>query len=43
MIVIDLSTNPNNYKVGDLIEFRLDYIGVSRALHSKYIEKRIKS
>lgn len=37
MIVIDLSTNPNNYKVGDLIEFRLDYIGVSRALHSKYI------
>lgn len=42
MLVIDLHNNPKNYKVGDLIEFNLDYMGVLRLLNSKYIEKRIK-
>ena len=42
MFVIDLHENPLNYKIGDLIEFTMDYMGTLRILHSKYIEKRIK-
>lgn len=42
MFVIDLFENKRNYKVGDLIEFRLDYMGVLRILNSKYIEKKVK-
>ncbi len=43
MFVLDLAENSNNYKVGELIEFKLDYMGVLRVLNSKYIDKRIKS
>jgi predicted amino acid racemase len=42
MIVIDLGENKKNYKVGDLVEFKLDYMGLLRIMNSKYIEKRIK-
>lgn len=41
MIVIDLGTNEKNYKVGDLIEFELDYMGVLGVLNSNYIEKKV--
>ncbi|MCF8378613.1 MAG: alanine racemase [Bacteroidales bacterium] len=43
MIVIDLDENRKKYKVGDLIEFKLDYMGTLRILNSKYIEKKITS
>ena len=43
MIVIDLKNNPNNYKVGDLLEFNMDYMGLLRLMNSKYIEKRINN
>ena len=43
MIVIDLNKNKNKYKVGDLVEFKLDYMGILRIMNSKYIEKRIKN
>jgi len=43
MIVIDLGENRKKYKVGDLIEFKLDYMGTLRILNSKYIEKKIKT
>ncbi len=42
MIVVDLGDNKKNYKVGDLLEFKLDYMGTLRILNSKYIEKRVK-
>ena len=42
MIVIDLDENKKKYKVGDLIEFKLDYMGTLRILNSKYIEKKVK-
>jgi predicted amino acid racemase len=42
MIVIDLKTNPNKYKVGNLLEFHMDYMGILRLMNSKYIEKKIK-
>ncbi|TSA23410.1 alanine/ornithine racemase family PLP-dependent enzyme, partial [bacterium] len=43
MIVIDLEENRKKYKVGDLIELKLDYMGILRILNSKYIEKKIKN
>lgn len=43
MMAIDLKENRKNYKVGDLIEFRLNYLGVLRIMHSRYVEKRIHS
>ena len=41
MIVVDLDKNEKNYKVGDLIEFKMDYLGVLRILNSRYIDKKI--
>jgi predicted amino acid racemase len=43
MIVIDLGGNKKNYKVGDIIEFKLDYMGILRIMNSKYIEKKVKN
>ena len=43
MIVIDLDQNKKKYKVGDLVEFKLDYMGILRIMNSKYIEKRVKN
>lgn len=42
MLVLDLGENKRNYKVGDLIEFKMDYMGVLRVINSKYIQKRLK-
>jgi len=41
MLVFDLGENKMNYKVGDLLEFKLDYMGTLRVINSKYIDKRI--
>lgn len=41
MIVIDLGKNSKKYKVGDLIEFSLDYLGILRIMSSRYIDKKI--
>ncbi|MFL9838046.1 alanine racemase [Flavobacterium sp. ST-75] len=41
MVVLDLGENPKGYKVGDLVEFTMDYMGIVRIMNSKYIEKRI--
>ena len=43
MIVIDLGENKKKYKVGDLIEMELDYMGLLRIMSSKYIEKKVKN
>ncbi len=42
MLVIDLGENFKNYQVGDLLEFKMDYMGTLRIINSKYIEKRVK-
>ena len=42
MLVIDLGDNKKNYKVGDLLEFTMDYMGALRIINSKYIEKRVE-
>lgn len=42
MFVMDLGENKKNYKVGDLLEFNMDYMGTLRIISSNYIEKRVK-
>ena len=41
MVVLDLGENLENFKVGDQMEFTLDYMGIVRIMNSKYIEKRV--
>src|SRR5690606_25454409 len=41
MIVLDLGNNENRYKVGDTVEFTMDYMGIVRIMNSKYIEKKV--
>lgn len=42
MIVLDLGLNTKNKKVGDLIGFRLDYMGLLRVMNSTYIDKKVQ-
>jgi predicted amino acid racemase len=42
MLVIDLGENKKKYKVGDLLEFSMDYMGTLRVINSKYIDKKVK-
>ena len=42
MTVIDISYSKNNYKVGDLVSFNLQYMGALYLLNSNYIEKIIE-
>lgn len=41
MLVADMGKNLNNYKIGDIVSFKMDYMGAFRLMHSKYIEKRV--
>lgn len=43
MIILDLGNNDQKYKVGDLITFKLKYMGALALLNSFYIEKRIEN
>ncbi len=43
MIVVDLGDNEENFKVGDLLEFKMDYMGVLRIMNSRYVEKKLKA
>lgn len=42
MLVIDLKENNKNLKVGDFIEFKMDYMGILRLMNSNYIEKHLE-
>jgi predicted amino acid racemase len=42
MIVIDLGDNDRKRKVGDLINFKLKYMGALGILNSNYIEKTVE-
>ncbi len=39
MLVVDISNSENNYKIGDLISFKIRYMGALYLLNSNYIEK----
>lgn len=42
MLVLDLGKNEAKHKVGDMLRFRLKYMGALQLLNSDYIEKRIE-
>ena len=41
MTVIDIGDNDDDYKVGDILEFEMDYMGLLRLMNSRYIDKVI--
>jgi ornithine racemase len=41
MIVVDLGTKKPKYKTGDLIEFKLTYMGALHIMNSNYIDKKV--
>lgn len=41
MLVIDLNETRKKYKVGDVVSFKMKYMGALRIMNSKYIEKRL--
>jgi ornithine racemase len=41
MLVVDLGENPNRHKVGDKLQFHLDYMGTLRVINSRYIDKKV--
>ena len=41
MLVVDIGDSVRNYKVGDLVSFKLKYMGALGLLNSDYIEKRL--
>lgn len=42
MFVLDLGTNPKDLKVGNLIEFSMNYMGILRIMNSDYVDKRFE-
>ncbi|MFP4092682.1 MAG: alanine racemase [Cyclobacteriaceae bacterium] len=42
MLVLDLKKNQAGHKVGDILRFRLKYMGALQLLNSDYIEKKIE-
>lgn len=42
MLILNLGENPVGYRVGDLVKFRLKYMGALAVLNSDYIEKRVE-
>ncbi len=41
MLVVDMGTRKPEYGIGDLIEFKLNYMGALNIMNSNYIEKKI--
>ncbi|MBN7817818.1 alanine racemase [Algoriphagus pacificus] len=41
MIIINLFKNPQNYKVGDTLNFELKYMGALGILNSDYVDKKV--
>lgn len=41
MLILDVGTNPEGYQVGDMIRFKLKYMGALGLMSSDYIEKRV--
>ncbi|WP_287420906.1 hypothetical protein [Candidatus Brachybacter algidus] len=42
MTVVDISHTKKKYKVGDLISFKLDYMGALSILNSNYVDKKVE-
>ncbi len=42
MLILNVGDNPNDYKVGDIIRFKLKYMGALSLMSSDYIEKHVE-
>lgn len=42
MMVVDISNSKKEYKIGDIISFKLQYMGALYLLNSDYIEKLVE-
>lgn len=42
MIVVDIGDNAGRLKIGSLIEFEMDYMGLLRIMNSDYVDKRFE-
>ncbi|MCI5082573.1 MAG: alanine/ornithine racemase family PLP-dependent enzyme [Saprospiraceae bacterium] len=42
MLIVDLGDTRRNYKVGDMLSFKLKYMGALSLLNSDYIDKRVE-
>jgi ornithine racemase len=42
MMILNVGDNPNDYKVGDLVRFKLKYMGALSLMSSDYIEKKVE-
>lgn len=42
MLILDVGDNKNNYKVGDFIRFRMEYMGALGIMNSDYIDKIVE-
>lgn len=42
MLILDVGTNESGYKVGDMIRFKLKYMGALGLMSSDYIDKRVE-
>jgi predicted amino acid racemase len=40
-LVVDLSKTEKTYKIGDVISFKMKYMGALRIMNSNYIEKKL--
>lgn len=41
MLVLDLSQTKKDYRIGDLVPFKMTYMGALRVMNSKYIAKKL--
>lgn len=41
MLILDLEDNPAGIKVGDTLEFSMNYMAVLRAMNSDYVDKKV--
>lgn len=41
MLILDIENSDKNYKVGDIVPFRMSYMGALRVMNSRYIDKRV--
>ena len=39
--ILDVTDSNTNYKIGDVVSFKLNYVSVLHLMASKYIEKEI--
>ena len=42
MLILELGTNDSDFKVGDTVDFSMNYMAVLRAMNSDYVDKKVE-